>query len=568
MPIGLDGLGIALLVRELRDILTGRVIQSIRLNEARVLTITLAKPGAGDIRFLAEPAFPLLALGKADRASRPTQEPPAMPRFEEPLVGRPVSGVEQVDLDRVVKLVVGGRTGDRFHLYFELIPPHPNVFLTNGDDGIVATLFKAGTRTRKRTLTRGKQYVPPVSQDKADPYAITAEHLEALPWRDDWEVLSRAIHGVGPFLSREIVNRAEYLESLAKAFSETIGAHRRGKLDPGVSTIRPDVARTPPWIGVTWYKPGGPWVESRASAASLSTAVNGAINEFTITAGRERDRASLIKYVTREIKKWKKAELVAEKAEGDREAGERFRKFGEIIVANLKSVIKGKTEVSLPDIFSEAAADITIPLEPHLSPNANAEAYFKKARKAMRRAELAQGNLTAARSRLQELRTIRQELTSGDIAARRIEEIRKQFADTAHAAKKETIVDEKAERLGIRPRRYVITDGWTVLVGRSARENDILTHRYATPGDMWFHARQAQGSHVVLKRGRKKKQVSRQAILEAAGIAAHFSKARTSKHVPVSYTEKRYVKKVRKGPPGLCVMLREKVVFVDPALPS
>jgi predicted ribosome quality control (RQC) complex YloA/Tae2 family protein len=107
-----------------------------------------------------------------------------------------------------------------------------------------------------------------------------------------------------------------------------------------------------------------------------------------------------------------------------------------------------------------------------------------------------------------------------------------------------------------------------VLVGRSARENDILSHRYAAPSDLWFHARHAQGSHTVLKRGKKKAEVPKQAILQAAAIAAYYSKARTSKHVPVSYTEKRYVKRVRRGPPGQAVMLREKVVFVDPALPE
>jgi predicted ribosome quality control (RQC) complex YloA/Tae2 family protein len=107
-----------------------------------------------------------------------------------------------------------------------------------------------------------------------------------------------------------------------------------------------------------------------------------------------------------------------------------------------------------------------------------------------------------------------------------------------------------------------------VLVGRSAKENDILSHKYASPGDLWFHARQAQGSHVVLKRGKQKAEVPRQAILEAAALAAHYSKARTSKHVAVSYTEKRYVKKVRKGPPGTAAMLREKVIFVDPGLPE
>lgn len=72
----------------------------------------------------------------------------------------------------------------------------------------------------------------------------------------------------------------------------------------------------------------------------------------------------------------------------------------------------------------------------------------------------------------------------------------------------------------------------------------------------------------MLRRGKGKAQPAKQALAEAAAIAAYYSKARTSKHVPVSYTEKRYVKKVRKAPPGTAAMLREKVIFVDPKLPD
>jgi predicted ribosome quality control (RQC) complex YloA/Tae2 family protein len=297
-------------------------------------------------------------------------------------------------------------------------------------------------------------------------------------------------------------------------------------------------------------------------------AVNAAMDEFIVTSGLERSRATVARSLAREIKKWKKAELEAKRAAAEKEAAERFRKFGEIILANLRSVRKGLAEVHLPDAFSEGREEIVIPLEPRLSPNANAEAYFKKARKSLRRSELAHGNLDVARTRLEELSGLEKELGSDGITEKRLEEIKQLFKSGRPAGKTAGPVDEKAERLGIKPRRYIITDGWPVLVGRSAKENDILTHRYATPGDLWFHTRQAQGSHVVLKKGRKKTQVSKQAIIQAAAIAAHFSKARTSKHVPVSYTEKRYVKKVRKGAPGLCIMLREKVVFVDPALPG
>jgi predicted ribosome quality control (RQC) complex YloA/Tae2 family protein len=296
-------------------------------------------------------------------------------------------------------------------------------------------------------------------------------------------------------------------------------------------------------------------------------AVNTAINMFIGASRLDRRRGAAVRRVTREIRRWKKAELAAKEASQAKEAADRFRKLGEIIVANLRSIRKGVTEAHVPDPYSEVRAEISITLEPHLSPQANAEAYFKKARKSLRRARLADKNLATARSKLTELHRLERELESEGLSDERLGEIENLFARRTATGKPKPPVDEKAVRLGIKPRRYVVTGGWTVLVGRSARENDVLTHKYAAPGDLWFHARQAQGSHVVLKKGRKKSEVPKAAIVDAARLAAHYSKARTSKHVPVSYAERRYIKKVRKGPPGVCVMLREKVIFVEPGLP-
>ena len=126
---------------------------------------------------------------------------------------------------------------------------------------------------------------------------------------------------------------------------------------------------------------------------------------------------------------------------------------------------------------------------------------------------------------------------------------------------------DKAGAAGIHPRRFEIADGWIVLVGRSNQENDTLTHKLARPQDLWFHARGVAGSHVVLQRAGRKDNPSRNALEAAAAIAAYYSKARTSSLAPVIYTEKRYVRKPRKAPPGLAVCLREKVLMVPPGLP-
>jgi predicted ribosome quality control (RQC) complex YloA/Tae2 family protein len=280
-------------------------------------------------------------------------------------------------------------------------------------------------------------------------------------------------------------------------------------------------------------------------------------------------RASVHRHLAREIRRARKALSQTGVAEEHEKDSATYRKYGEIVLAHLGKVRKGAFSIRLPDIHSDSGEKVRIPLEAKLSPQANAEVYFAKARKSTRRAERARQKLEEMQSRLSELITLEERAEAPEVTEARLAEIAEAVSRPKRVAEEEKgPVDEKAVRLGIRPRRFTVTGGWVVLVGKSARENDILSHKYASPGDLWFHARQAQGSHVVLKRGKKKAEVPKQAILEAAAIAAHYSKARTSKHVAVSYTEKRYVKKVRKGPPGMAAMLREKVVFVDPGLPE
>ncbi len=125
-----------------------------------------------------------------------------------------------------------------------------------------------------------------------------------------------------------------------------------------------------------------------------------------------------------------------------------------------------------------------------------------------------------------------------------------------------------AEKTGAHPRRYELPDGWIALVGRSNQENDLLTHKIARPRDLWFHARGVAGSHVILQRGDHTDNPSKEILDLVAGIAAYHSKARTSRHAPVIYTEKRYVRKPRKAAPGVAVCLREKVLMAEPRLPE
>jgi predicted ribosome quality control (RQC) complex YloA/Tae2 family protein len=192
----------------------------------------------------------------------------------------------------------------------------------------------------------------------------------------------------------------------------------------------------------------------------------------------------------------------------------------------------------------------------------NAEAFFRRARKGERRGVRAPARLGELEEKARELGAALDaipEATSDEVADLEASVLRPEQKTPAEA---------KVPKERVRFRTYHVSGGWEVLVGKSNHDNDLLTHKMARPDDLWFHARQVPGSHVVLRKSGTKSEPDRQAIEEAAAIAAFHSKAGKSSKVSVCYTEKRHVRKARGGRPGEAVVAREKVVLVRPRLPD
>jgi predicted ribosome quality control (RQC) complex YloA/Tae2 family protein len=117
-------------------------------------------------------------------------------------------------------------------------------------------------------------------------------------------------------------------------------------------------------------------------------------------------------------------------------------------------------------------------------------------------------------------------------------------------------------------RRFIVDGNFEVLCGKSSENNDLLTMKHAKPEDLWFHARGASGSHVVLKVGSGKGEPSKKAIHEAASIAAFYSHAKNANTVPVEKKKKKYVRKFKGATIGAVTLQQEKVLFVTPKLPN
>ncbi len=259
------------------------------------------------------------------------------------------------------------------------------------------------------------------------------------------------------------------------------------------------------------------------------------------------------------------------------DGGHERRREAEALAAHLHTVTRGTETVTVAD--PRDGTPLTIALDPALPPHANLERLFRQARKGERGREVIADRLADTRSEQARITTAVGELepllagpepTGGDpldTCFARLTAL--QAFDQTHGQllAVRTRGKGRAPDEPTRPfRRYRIDDRWDVWVGRSREENDELTHRASHARDLWLHAQGVGGSHVILRTGGRPDTVPRSVLEKAAALAALHSKARNSSLVPVIWTERRYVRRPRKAPPGTAVCLRDENLFVEPGV--
>jgi predicted ribosome quality control (RQC) complex YloA/Tae2 family protein len=231
-------------------------------------------------------------------------------------------------------------------------------------------------------------------------------------------------------------------------------------------------------------------------------------------------------------------------------------------------------EVRLTDF--DGSTEVVVELDPAQGPRANLDRLFRKARRLLRGRDELESQRVIQIEELARAERVLAELEV-PLAGSRLTELVEVWAPALlHPREGRELgaaaAPEKRSRgtlpEGFNPRRYELGLGWEVWVGKSSKQNDELTHRWARGHDLWFHARGCEGSHTVLRVDSGKGEPPREIVLKAAAIAAYHSKARNSRIVPVAYTEKRYVRKPRGAPVGTAAMMREKVVMVEPWVPE
>lgn len=283
---------------------------------------------------------------------------------------------------------------------------------------------------------------------------------------------------------------------------------------------------------------------------------NQRVDAFYAEHGSELSRVALLerarKYFDQRQASLSAHAAALQEAIAEANDAERYRELGDILMANQTALVSGGA-VTLDDFYR--GGSVVIRIEPGHSMLDNARGWYEKAKKAKSGAVDAKAELDEVRSMLQSLASERQRIESEDSP----------YAIRAFLARRKTAPSQAPKRY---PGLSLEHDGWTLLIGRSAAENDELLRRHVRGNDMWFHARDYAGSYVFVK-NRPGKSVPLELMLDAAALALYYSKGRSAGAGDVYYTHAKYLRRARNGPKGLVLPTQEKNLRVkidDPKL--
>ncbi|MGC9316903.1 MAG: Rqc2 family fibronectin-binding protein [Armatimonadota bacterium] len=489
--------------------------------------------------------------------------------------GARIEAIEQVAFDRLVRVELSNceQLGpqSRRTLVAELMGRHSNLVLLDEGERIVEAGKHVTERVnRYRQTLPGLAYVPPPQFGRLPPWeadpgemAQSAREVADQPL-DRW--LRSTFHGGSDLFLREVCARAGLdpeapLRELPDGWTEAVARQLHAIPDQAA-------ALGGAWLYFDESEEHGEFAypielqhlsgRRHEAVESLSAAVEDLQSEI-IARQRIRQLRERLLAAVRDAEA--KAQRTLEKR---REAVERaeesvlHRERGELLMAYQHRVPEGAAEVTLPRFDGEG--ELTIELDPGRTAVENAQAYFRRYKKAERLTDVAPKLLAAARH---ELRYLRQVHTQIEVAEglEDLKLIEEELVEEGYLApRKAERAPTEQRRRG--PRTTRTSDGVPLLYGRSGTENDEVL-RAANADDLWFHVKDAAGPHVVLRSDGRPEQVPQSSIEEAARLAAALSSRRRDSTVEVDCTLAKNVSKPRGGRPGLAYYHADRTIAVD-----
>ena len=457
------------------------------------------------------------------------------------LQGATIENISQIENDRILEISVSNKNeiGDNVAatLIIEIMGKHSNIILMDKASGnIIEAIKHVGfSQNSYRTILPGSSYVTPPQTDKHNPFTISDEklfeilHTEDLSARSLQNLFQGLGHDTAAELSRRLTN--DKLKTFRAFFANSTQATLTSK------SFTPIL-----------------FADSQKEFPSLSQLLDAFYQDKA-----ERDRVNqqaseLIHRVENELEKNRKKLKKQEQELVATENAEEFRQKGELLTTFLHQVPNNQDQVELDNYYT--SEKITIVLDKALTPNQNAQRYFKKYQKLKEAVKHLTGLIEETKETIQYLESVETALSQANLTE--ITEIREELIQTGFIRRRQREKIQKRKK----PEKYLSTDGQTIiLVGRNNLQNDELTFKMAKKEELWFHAKDIPGSHVVITGNLHP---SDDVKTDAAELAAYFSKARLSNLVQVDMIEVKKLNKPTGGKPGFVTYTGQKTLRVTP----
>ncbi|WP_417418684.1 Rqc2 family fibronectin-binding protein [Hominenteromicrobium sp.] len=537
-------------------------------------------------------AYKLLISARANSArvnlttipvENPQQPPMLCMLLRKKLQGAKLLEITQPDLERALMLKFDSvnELGDHVELTLavEIMGRYSNIILVDENGKIIDALKRVDAEmSSERLVLPGLLYRLPPPQDKLSMLTCTVEEImariDALP--RDMELskaLMSVLQGISPIIAREVENSAGLGHEM---YVKSMTPPQRRRTEMYVTTLMEtakNVSGTPHIVIDPQNKPKDfAFMDIRQYGSAMTVSEKKSFSEMLDAFYAERDQIERMRVKSQDLLRLlanhadrlsrkianQQAELSA-CAERDT-----LRIKGDLLSANMYAIQKGETSVKLQNFYDENLAELEIALDPALTPQQNAQKYYKNYRKAKTAEEKLTEQIGLAQTELTYIDSVFESLALAE-NERDLNEIRAELAEQGYVRRREGKKNQKQPALSA-PLKFKTSDGFTVLVGRNNRQNDKLTMKDANNNDIWFHTKNIPGSHTVLVTDGKAP--TETAMEEAAVLAAQHSRAKDSAQVPVDYTQIRYVSKPQGAKPGMVIYVQYKTVYVDPTTES
>ena len=537
-----DGFFLHHMVEELRrELVNGRIQKINQPFEQELVLQIRSNRQSHRLLLSAHPVFGRIQL------TQTTFENPAQPStfimvLRKYLQGALIESIEQVENDRIVEMTVSNKNeiGDHIQatLIIEIMGKHSNILLVDKSSHKILEVIKhvGFSQNSYRTLLPGSTYIAPPSTESLNPFTIKDEKLfEILQTQ---ETTAKNLQSLFQGLGRDTANE---LESIL--------------VSDKLSTFRNFFNQeTKPCLTETSFSP----VPFANQVGEPFTSLSDLLDTYYKDKA-ERDRvkqqaSELIRRVENELQKNRHKLQKQEKELLATDNAEEFRQKGELLTTFLHQVPNDQVQVILDNYYTNQ--HITIALDKALTPNQNAQRYFKRYQKLKEAVKYLTDLIEETKATILYLESVETVLNQAGLEE--IAEIREELIQTGFIRRRQREKIQKRKK----PEQYLASDGKTIIyVGRNNLQNEELTFKMARKEELWFHAKDIPGSHVIISGNLDP---SDEVKTDAAELAAYFSQGRLSNLVQVDMIEVKKLNKPTGGKPGFVTYTGQKTLRVTP----